>query len=352
MLETGSILFGRVEHGADHVSSVRVLDASLKTPKFELLGSSSTPGQGIFESRRSLMIALTGHRNGRNWTFDRYFGLGRWASPSAGEGDLGEVLGWSLSEPKFDPISLTVTHEVRLLSPLSSSLTVLKSQLDQLDTRLSVGTPQKNQIQRPSAEQVAKRVLDQNGMLGIDLVGRADEVASLLFSGFGSWIYSSGYDAEDVLQEVYKGMLARNVGKCPWDASKSSFGHYVHMVCSGVVSNFHRKQKRTREIEQLGVKDMEGGMTDVSAAGLPASETSESWSAGLDSATLSLIKHIKIKSSGISETQLNLMVRVIPLLRDGHTKAEIADKLGASRPHVSKAVEAVQKYAHEWYFNV
>jgi hypothetical protein len=90
------------------------------------------------------------------------------------------------------------------------------------------------------------------GKLGIDLGTRGHEVRKLLFAGFGARIARSGYDPEEVLQEVYRGILARNAGKCPFDVTKSSFGHYVHMVCECILNNFHRKEARRREVEQTG----------------------------------------------------------------------------------------------------
>jgi hypothetical protein len=90
------------------------------------------------------------------------------------------------------------------------------------------------------------------GALGIDLARRGHEVRKLVFAGFGAKIARSGYDPEEVLQEVYRGLLARNVGKCPFDVTKSSFGHYVHMVTECILMNYHRKESRRKEIEQTG----------------------------------------------------------------------------------------------------
>jgi len=107
-------------------------------------------------------------------------------------------------------------------------------------------------------------VSDAGIKLGIDLVARGHEVRKLMWAGFGHKILRAGYDPEDVLQEVYRGILARNVGKCPWDSRKSSFGHYVHMVINGVLTNYHRKQQSIRSQEEIGMRGVDGGSVDAS----------------------------------------------------------------------------------------
>lgn len=101
--------------------------------------------------------------------------------------------------------------------------------------------------------------------LGIDLVARGHEVRKLMWAGFGHKILRAGYDPEDVLQEVFRGIIARNNGICPWDARKSSFGHYVHMIIGCVLTNYHRKQQSVRDHESVGLKGPDG--RDGDAAG-------------------------------------------------------------------------------------
>lgn len=304
----------------------------------------------VYDTKRQLVAALTGHPTGRNWTFDRYFRLGKYA-PKTGlaDGDLGAVLGWTWETRIItSPDSLTITPEVRVLDLREDrKLTVAPSSSPASSSRRRRGAVPESML--PSAETVAKRVAAQGGVLGIDLVGRADEVANLLFSGFGSWIYSSGYDPEDVLQQVYLGLVTRNAGRCPWDASKSSFGHYVHMVCQGVVSNYHRKQKRTKEMEQTGIKTYSKAdgfvLTDVAAADIPSLPMSIQEERDLVEATVSLSGHIET----IGGPDAVLGKKVLPLLRDGYTKAEIASKLGESRATIARVIEFVQSAAREWY---
>lgn len=86
--------------------------------------------------------------------------------------------------------------------------------------------------------------------LGIDLALRGQEVRKLFYAGnFVGSLTREGIDPDEFIQEVYRGLLARNKGACPWDAKKSSFGHYVHLVLRCVLSNVIRRERlrRTRE---------------------------------------------------------------------------------------------------------
>lgn len=90
------------------------------------------------------------------------------------------------------------------------------------------------------------------GSLGIDLAERGNEVRKLFYAGgFTGTLIKQGIDPEDFLQEVYRGILARDRGSCPWDAKKSSFGHYVHIVIKCVLSNYLRKDRRRTSHEDL-----------------------------------------------------------------------------------------------------
>jgi len=180
--------------------------------------------------------------------------------------------------------------------------------------------------------------------LGIDLKGRYGEVRKLLFAGFGSWIRSAGYDGEDVLQEVFKGLLVRNEGTCPWDAAKSSFGHYVHMVCHGVLSNWHRKVKRRREHESTGLLSFnEHGvleLQDAASANIP--DVPEPNDYEMHQATTDLLGHLP------QEPGTYLARRILPYVRDGYTPTDIARTLGCKRTQVQEALGLLRHYASTW----
>jgi len=91
-------------------------------------------------------------------------------------------------------------------------------------------------------------------LLGIDLAVRGTEVRKLFYAGgFTGVLNRENIDPEEFLQEVYRGLLARNNGTCPWDVKKSSFGHYVHIVIRCVLSNYLRRER---------LRDSREGVTD------------------------------------------------------------------------------------------
>ena len=287
------LLFGR-DVGKETVPTVQVLGT-----KYVMAWPGQAPAE--YKSATRLLADLTGHPSGRHWTFDRYFKTGRWAPEP---------------DPFVDAFRLFRERPKRSLAP----------------NGVPLGTD-------PGKLAVATGA-------GIDLINRSDEVAKLLFAGFGSWIRTSGYDPDDVLQEVYRGLLARNKGKCPWMASKSSFGHYVHMVCNGVVANYHRQQQRRRKTEQTGVMTWQKGeglvIADVASAGLPASPCSEENQATMLTATASLAGTLG------AGTVADHARAVLPLLRDGYSRADIAGQLSLDKIAVDHAVTLLRQRARDW----
>jgi hypothetical protein len=105
--------------------------------------------------------------------------------------------------------------------------------------------------------------------LGIDLELRGHEVRKLFYAGgFTGVLVREGIDPDEFLQEVYRGILARNKGTCPWDYKKSSFGHYVHIIIRCVLSNYLRRE-RLRGTRETVTDDGE-----IPNSGLTASDSS------------------------------------------------------------------------------
>lgn len=96
---------------------------------------------------------------------------------------------------------------------------------------------------------VRKERVVQVSTTGIDLAVRGHEVRKLFYAAFARGLVKDGYDPEEALQEVYRGLLARNAGTCPFDVTKSSFGHYVHIVTRCILANYIRKEKRRLQFE-------------------------------------------------------------------------------------------------------
>ena len=190
--------------------------------------------------------------------------------------------------------------------------------------------------------------------LGIDLDTRSHEVKRLLMAGFGITIDRWGWDREDVLQEVYKGLLARNRGTCPWDARKSSFGHYVHMVCRCVLLNYARKQRRIGQFEQVGVwgTGAAGGERDYQcrdAAEVAVATPGESVLGIEDPVSHELaMDSLEFFVASTRRPEADLAVRVLPLVAAGYRRGEIATALGEEPTRVSKALSLIRTVSREW----
>lgn len=179
---------------------------------------------------------------------------------------------------------------------------------------------------------------------GIDLGERGHEVARLLWSGFSGWILGQGYDFDDVLQEVYRKILVSNRGKSPWDPDKSTFGHYVHLICRSALSNFHRKVSRIRSQEQIGLPGLSSDgvwqMLDASACGLRRYSPEPP---DVD-AVEDLSRHVL--ASG--HPRSSLAVRLLPLVQEGRSLEESRQILGVQRNEVTDALRVLRRCATEW----
>lgn len=91
--------------------------------------------------------------------------------------------------------------------------------------------------------------------LGIDLEKRHHEVRKLFLKHCSKMCHDNYCDVEDVLQEVYKGILIRNKGTCPYNPEKSSFSTYIVMVSTCVTINYINKHSKKSERECYGKTD-------------------------------------------------------------------------------------------------
>lgn len=269
-------LYARYENGG-HVVIVRDSEFVVERPE----------GSVVYHSKRQVVQSLTGHSKARNWTWDRYFRQGKHTPPKV-------LLEASATGSVFDLFAV----------PLS-----------------------------PFAEIIVKKRAP-----GIDLAKRGHEVRKLLFAGFGAKIKAANYDPDDVLQEVYKGLLVRNNGKCPFDPAKASFGHYVHMVCDCIVSNYHRRMSRQRRVEPVSDEGDELAMENAAGASTAESEdlVASDFAVGLNDET------------PWGNMGPNLASRILPLVREGWGRTEIADKLGIPKTEVSKALSELRQEARYW----
>ena len=313
------VLYSHFEHGF-HPVRVVVPPRSGVRGEFEIL-SPSGHVRAKYTSTKNLLAALTGTpRSGLS--FDQYFGR-KQDHPSYKLPLGGSVLDLFAQQRPVIESPIIIAESPRVVSAIQSAVTLVSS------------VP-----------------------LGIDLERRGHEVRKLLFAGFGSRINRSGYDPEEVLQEVYRGLLARNRGKCPFDARKSSFGHYVHMVCECILNNYHRRESRRREVEQVGMiapssmQEGAGATGTVDAASvaermLTSTSDPNGYDHGMNDALRRLTSHVDRKrASGLTIDSLS--VKIAEMLVAGKNRREIASEIGISQTRVTSAIHSLREHVSDW----
>lgn len=198
---------------------------------------------------------------------------------------------------------------------------------------------------KPSVD-IAQFVFDECGVKkGIDLENRANEVRKLFYAGFGARCVASGYNPEDVLQEIYKGLIARNRGICPFDPRKSTFGHYVHMVCGCILANYHRKAKKTKNHETVGLyayggEDGDWGLQEVSAYAVEVDEMTPEENYMENEAQESLEAYIRKYDESL--------VTILDGLIKKESRKSMAQRTGWSSSQVTQSVKQVRRLTLEW----
>jgi len=179
---------------------------------------------------------------------------------------------------------------------------------------------------------------------GIDLSKRGPEVAKLFYAGFARQVFSYGYEVEDVLQEVYAGILTRNNGKGAYNPKKASFSHYVYMVARCVISNYHRKQKKlNRGVAKTPVLD------DASNNSLLENSIEASVEPIHVDVFEDLCNHVKdLVQKSKNNTDAQIALKALPYVKQGFGRSEIAKKLDISDPVASRALAYLRQVTKEW----
>lgn len=347
-------LYTRYEHGN---LPVRVLESPKGRRVYELATPSDDESgvrREIHKSRRALMRAVYGTDN--HIPFERYFRLGRYGSGRVVVEDGANIL--NLLDPSEAPTRRT---DVVARVPQEPESTPDPEVLEFLEALEGEKLPpevflEATEERMRGFDKALELELDRvEGLVGIDLgakserrdtVWKADEVRKLLWRGFAGKMLSQGYDPDDVLQEVYRGLLVRNEGKCPWDGRKSTFGHYVHMVAGCVLTNYHRKQVRRVDKDAVSMDTQRDGdeMPDFGQWGSVGIESGSE--VGEEMAVGGLAEWLDGLEDDGPEARLGR--EIMPLVAAGMGRGEIVKETGRKPSLVSRALAWLRRSTAEW----
>lgn len=172
---------------------------------------------------------------------------------------------------------------------------------------------------------------------GIDLAKRGDEVRKLFYAAFARGLVRDGFDPEEALQEVYKGLLSRNRGTCPFDIKKSSFGHYVHIVTRCVLANFVRKEKNRAmyEVAPSYYPTQDGESPTVLE--VPVQANQEEHRRGHE---YLMEQAAACVPPGASQEGV---IRALGHMAEGYTKREAASRAGISYAHLGLVLTSLRE---------
>lgn len=349
-------LYARVEHGGQPVWIL---------PEGGFLVCWADGTYREYANAHQMLLAFYGRRP--PVTFDKYFRLGRFNKRGAALPDGGDVLSLFRGQMRVRPelgLNLRAGRRTRrrgnAVQPAievdlySLGLLTKSEQTEVIDTADLTTWIE-------AAREAASVTLAPPVVLGIDLEARGHEVRKLLFAGFGRRIQREGYDPEDVLQEVYRGILARNNGRGAFDSRRSGFGHYVHMVCNSIWLNYRRKQRRRRDHEQVGMHGVDpdtGDWTTNMDAALAAQEAVDGGdtmhgSCGRPDAPAATVRAWDSMAAYLrtvpGRAQIrNIAIAILPYLEHGLSKRDLAATVGSKVRDVNKAIAWLQDVAPGW----
>ena len=325
-------------------------------------------GARVFTSARKMVSEFYGHDI--HMPFDRYFRLGRYRpknTSGAGGADLLRLLDrkhphhapitvHSFSENSGRPLVTTKIAVSKTAKPSPKQATTSKRSFDeetaeffaamQADMRPEQDFVKWTPEMDAALEKSLAREMDRiDGILGIDLVNRSHEVRKLLFAGFAGKMLSRGYDPEDVVQEIYRGLLVRNKGRCPWDKRLSSFGHYVHMAINCILTNYHRKESKRadRDAVPLETTTPEGDELPCQWGSVKIHHGSE---VGDMMALNALRGYLDLVPDSSPEAQVGRTI--LPMVTAGCTRREVVAETGHKEGLVSRALAWVRRQCALW----
>lgn len=178
-------------------------------------------------------------------------------------------------------------------------------------------------------------VVDSEPVRGIDLKKKYQDVKRIFFRGFQPQILAlrgTGVDEEDLLQEVFLGILSRNQknGSGKFDPTRSSFSHYVHLVARSKTSQIGKKQ--TRWGRETPIEEIETGAFQE-----PSQEP--------HALTQSLLGDFQIflKKKGNPK-----LLQTLQGLQMGFSGSELASHLGLQIGETKRLIKQIRRLASEW----
>lgn len=183
--------------------------------------------------------------------------------------------------------------------------------------------------------------LSVDSKCGIDLEVNYMDVKRLFYAGFSRRVFAMGYDPEELFQELCKGLLVRNKGKCVFDPKVSSLGHYVHMVANCILSNYNRKYSRVRRSENVGYKDEDGEVVDLSCCDLPV-ESQQLSSVAANEMMDSIMERVP---GLVKHNDSKMVEKAMEMVAEGRIRSEIVAETGLPVSTVSKIIRAVRDTA-------
>jgi RNA polymerase sigma factor (sigma-70 family) len=190
--------------------------------------------------------------------------------------------------------------------------------------------------------------------LGIDLAHKWGDIPKLLQTVCGAAIRGNRYDFDDVLQEVYKGILSRNQGLSAYNPERASFARYVTLVCRSVFLNYHKKEQRRRRREWIGVTQDQGrlgsGRNRAVSAPLDTEEAclSQVGECVRDLADFIAEREDAWRQDATLYQDARLAREVLPLVYQGMRRSEIARVTGISTPAIGRALAYLRRAAQAW----
>jgi hypothetical protein len=161
-------------------------------------------------------------------------------------------------------------------------------------------------------------------VVGIDIAKYENDIKKILYKRFGQMIAKNNLDPQDILQEVLKGIHARNQGKCPWDANKSTAGSYIYMVCRGIVLN---------QIRDLKSNPLHNNTENLDSLDIDPTYIEEGFS------DIGNLKEILERGSELDK----LSAKMMPLFYKGSNQKEIMEDLNISKDIFKRGHENLKK---------